>query len=251
MTAPSLRLGDGDRLRGIGELREGLLRLHRDRTGSVEHPVVAGDGEHEVRSDTELRPERQGPAVEGGVAEGDRQTEPRAADGALSRRVRAPESVEHPLRVSGVHPEPEVADTRRHRVLVAVHRDDHRASLAVLDRVADEVAQHPPHAPRVHVHRRVPAWRHETDLRAVAFRERPHLLDDVFRELRETRRLQLELHGPRPHAEIARREPRARLRRLHDRGGHGPQHDPGDGCDDGHQSDAGDPQGALHEDEGL
>ncbi len=184
------------------------------------------------------------------------------------------------------------------------------------------------------------------------FRKRSHLLDDVLCELGETRRLQLELHGPRvvptdlqqvgqqrveplhlrvqelggtggrgvelvalvvehvggeadrrqrgpelvrdvgheallhhgelaelldlrldavghgiegapqrrelvlavhlqPHAEIARREPRTRLGRLDDRGGHGPQHDPGDGRDDGHQPDAGDPEGALHEHEGL
>ena len=130
------------------------------------------------------------------IAERDRQTEARAADRAGARRVGSPEAVEHALDVLGLHAEPEVAHPERDSLLIAVDRDDDRPSLAVLDRVAEQVAHDPPHAARIHLDRRVAAGRDQADVGAVLLGELVHRADHVFGEVGEARRLEFELHRP-------------------------------------------------------
>ncbi len=130
---------------------ERLLRLDGDRARTVQDPVVPGDREHEVRSHTELRPDLERGRRADSHPTGRWRARVPCRRSCADARVGAPEAVEDPLRVGGLHPEAEISHPRRHGVLVAVDRDDDGTPLAVLDRVADQIAQHPAHAPRIHV----------------------------------------------------------------------------------------------------
>ena len=73
------------------------------------------------------------------------------------------------IELIGIDPDSEVAHAERDGLLRRVDAHDDRAPLTVLDRVADEVADDPANAPRIHVDGRVPARGDEADLAAVLF----------------------------------------------------------------------------------
>jgi hypothetical protein len=79
-------------------------------------------------------------------------------------------------------------------LLVAVDGDDDRPSFAVLDGVAEQVAHHAADPTGVHVDRRIAAGSDEPHVGAVLFGEVLHRADDVFGQVGEARRLELELH---------------------------------------------------------
>ena len=92
---------------------------------------------------------------------------------------------------------------------------DDRPPLAVLDRVAEEVAHDAAHAARVHLDRRVPAGSDQAHVGAVLVGELVHRADDVLGEMRETRRLELELHRSRVVAADLEQVGQQRLEPLH------------------------------------
>lgn len=147
-----------------------------------------------MRSAADLGPERELTAVQSCVAEGDRQPQPGAADRAGPRGVRAPEPVEDPLQVVRLDPQAVVAHAEGDSLLVAVDGHDDRAAFAVLDGVAEQVADDAPDASRVHLDGRVAAGSHQPHVGAVLLGQLLHRADDVGGEVSETGRLEFELH---------------------------------------------------------
>src|SRR5436305_3067715 len=134
------QVGRGQRQRGAGQPVPGPYR----------------QGQPELRPLPRLPPRLQPATVQPGVLQADRQPEPGTAGLPGPGRVGPPEPVEHLLLVARRQPDPMVPDGHRHGMVVSRQADPHRALLAVLDGVADEVAQDPFHPPRVDLgdHRR-------------------------------------------------------------------------------------------------
>ena len=128
------------------------------------------------------------------VSESDRQPEPRAADRAGARRVGPPEAVEDPIHVFGAHAEPEVPNSQRDGVLIAVDGDHDGSPLSVFDGVSEEVPHDPAHPPRVHVDRGISSRCDQPHIGPVLVGELLHRGDHVFGEVRQARRLEFELH---------------------------------------------------------
>ena len=102
-----------------------------------------------------------------GVLQCDRQPEPGATGGPGARGIRPPEPAEDHLRLFRAEAHAVVADGHRGGVLVVRGADPDRLTLAVLDRVPDQVAQDPLDPARVHL--RAARLRHvQLDLAALA-----------------------------------------------------------------------------------
>src|SRR5262249_62349733 len=86
-----------------------------------------------------------------GVLQGDGQAEPGTSGGPCPCRVGTPETVEDELVLTWAEAHPVVADRDRHGVPVGRDGDHHVTALTVLDRVVEQVAQHPLHPAPVHL----------------------------------------------------------------------------------------------------
>src|SRR5215831_10319876 len=98
-----------------------------------------------------------------GVLERDGQAETGATGGPGPSRVGAPETVEDQELFARPETHPVVADRDRHRVPVGGHRDDHVTSLAMFDRVVEQVAQYPLDPAPVHLGHAWLGWQPEVD----------------------------------------------------------------------------------------
>src|SRR5690554_2784417 len=135
----------------MAHLREGraVVRGKVERRAEDAHPALPGKREPEAGAVAELRPYLQGALVQRCVFQRDRQAQPGAADGALTRRIGAPEPVEHAADLRFGHPDAVVANSDRRRRLVAVDCHHDRLAFPVLDGVTEKVAQDATDATRV------------------------------------------------------------------------------------------------------
>ena len=135
--------------------------------------------------------------MEDRIFQRNREAEPRAADRAFARRIGAPEPVEDFVDIRPGHPDSVVTHGNRDRGRVTVDRDHYRAPLAVLDRVAEEVAQYAADAATVDIRLEIPTRSHDHKVAPVPPSKRPDRVDRVFHETHEVRRLHIEVHGTR------------------------------------------------------
>ena len=153
-------------------------RTTAGRSGSGElvrsPPAVEREREPELGAGAGLAPDLQPAAVQAGVLEADRQPEAAAADGADPGGVGAPEPVEDVLGLGRAEAHAEVADGHRGRGPVGGQRDLDRLPGAVLDGVADQVAQDPLHPAGVDVGDDVLVGPVDHQLGVVPLGERPH-----------------------------------------------------------------------------
>ena len=106
-------------------------------------------------------------AVQGGVLQGDRQSEPRPAQGPLARGIGTVEAVEDLLDDIGTHADSVIADPHGHRIVRLGDGDVDARALRVLDGIDDEIAQNPLDARGVDLGDHRFGRRIEHDLRAL------------------------------------------------------------------------------------
>ena len=131
------------------------------------------------------------------ILEGDGQPEPGPAEGALPRRVRPPEPVEDARQITRTHPDPIVAHGDCDCAGVAVDGDDDGIALAVLDRIAEQVAQDAADAAGIHLRIEVSARCDHPQLGSAPGRHRSHGVDDILDQAHQVGGLQFELDGAR------------------------------------------------------
>jgi hypothetical protein len=153
--------GPGQRIGGGGLVR--FVRAERQRRSGQFLAKPAGQGQPEYRPFPPLPPCLQPAPVQPGVLQRDSQAEPGATGGTGPGGVGPPETVEHQVLLTGPEADPAIPDRDRHRVPVRRHGDHHIPSLAMLDRVVEQVPQHPFHPPPVHLGHARLRWQPEVD----------------------------------------------------------------------------------------